>query len=40
MALTCRVPLQEFLAKIGKYRVLQREDSSVSKTSLVAEEER
>ncbi|KAF4634522.1 hypothetical protein G7Y89_g3576 [Cudoniella acicularis] len=28
MALTCRVPLQEFLAKIEKYKVLQNEDLS------------
>jgi hypothetical protein len=28
MALTCRVPLQEFLAKIERYKVLQRDDLS------------
>ena len=36
MALTCRVPLQEFLAKIEKYRVLQREDSSGFKDILAS----
>lgn len=34
MALTCKIPLQGFLAKIEKYKVMQREDLSGFRASL------